>query len=405
LLGLSTFQPVERSGLSSRASVPVGIVFSTTGAYAAIGREALDGALLALDTINADDRFDFRFDVAIADPAGIADRYPVDADRQLCERGCRHILGGITSWSRKELIPVIERRSALLWYAFPYEGYESNDHVIYLGACPNQHIVPLLDHVVPLLGSRPFLVGSNYIWGWEIARIAGELVAAKGGQACGQRFIPLGSTDVAGTIAEIKQARPDFVLSNLLGPSASAFIEAYAELARAEPGFRPQIRPLVSCNLTEADLAGVGDAAIGHLATAVYFDTLDSPGAAALRRAASRQRANRPLTSCFASSYAALMILADCIREAGTDQPDAVRSVATRRSFATPLGPIAIDPRNQHAALTPHIGRVVSGQRFEVVASAPEPLAPDPYLAMVNRAHGADNVLRPTPFAHLRVVS
>ncbi len=62
--------------------------------------------------------------------------------------GLRLIVAGITSWSRKDMIPALERQRALLWSPCPYEGFECNDHVVYLGACPNQPLLPLIDHVL-----------------------------------------------------------------------------------------------------------------------------------------------------------------------------------------------------------------------------------------------------------------
>ncbi len=93
--------------------------------------------------------------------------------------------------SRKDVLPVIEKRGALLWYGFPYEGYEASDSTIYLGACPNQHLLPLFDHVLDHHGRNAFIVGSNYIWGWEISRIAREITEASGGEIVADRFVPL----------------------------------------------------------------------------------------------------------------------------------------------------------------------------------------------------------------------
>ena len=73
--------------------------------------------------------------------------------------GARHIIGCVTSWSRKEVIPVLEKAGGTLWYACPYEGFEANEHVVYMHACPNQHLVPLLGYVVPRFGANGFLLG------------------------------------------------------------------------------------------------------------------------------------------------------------------------------------------------------------------------------------------------------
>ena len=41
--------------------------------------------------------------------------------------------------------PVVEKHDGQLWYVCPYEGFEANENVIYTGACPNQHLVPLFE--------------------------------------------------------------------------------------------------------------------------------------------------------------------------------------------------------------------------------------------------------------------
>ncbi len=67
------------------------------------------------------------------------------------ERGCRHIVGTVTSQARKDVIPVVEKYDAQLWYVCPYEGFEANRNVVYTGACPNQHLLPLFQHLLPTL--------------------------------------------------------------------------------------------------------------------------------------------------------------------------------------------------------------------------------------------------------------
>ncbi len=372
-----------------RPILRIGIVFSTTGPYAALGREGLDGALMALAEINEDPSFPVRLEARLGDPGGQTDRYPAVAEHLLREEGCRHLVGGITSWSRKEMIPVIERHDGLLWYPCPYEGYEANDRVVYLGACPNQHVVPLFAHVLPRYGSAGYLVGSNYIWGWETNRIARELMSPRG-EVVGERYLPLGGTDVSRIVGEIRDRRPDFVLNTLIGPSSYAFLDAYAALGRNEPAFRAEARPVVSCNLTEVELGLVGPAAVGHLATAVYFDSLRGEENARFRaRVAGRFGAARRVSAFFTGAYTAVRILAESLREAGRDDPDAVLAVATGRGFETPAGLIAIDPRTHHAWHRPLLGRAAADGGFAILEAAEAPLAPDPYLIDLDLAAGA----------------
>ena len=364
-----------------RQSYLIGILFSTTGPYALLGRDALDGALMALAEINEDPSSPFTLVPLTGDPGGVTDRYQVISD-SLIGGGARHIIGGITSWSRKEMIPVVEKRNALLWYPCPYEGYECSDRVVYVGACPNQHIVPLFDHVVPRFGGRAFLLGSNYIWGWETNRIARKLLEDRGGAVLGERYLPLGREDVDRIVAEIAETRPDFILNNLIGPSSYAFLKAYAELARRDSDFAAERRPVVSCDLAECELDQIGEAGIGHLVTAVYFDSLESPeNRAFLERVGKRFGRPRPVSAYFVSAYMSVKILAAAIGETGSERPEAVLPVIASRSFASPMGDLVIDPRTRHTAFAPLLARIAAGNRFAVVERGPRRIDPDPYLA------------------------
>lgn len=361
-----------------RETFPISILYSTTGPYAELGREAVDGAMAAVSEINTAGDFPFRLEPRIADPAGRAEFYALLADEAIRQNGCRHVIGTITSWSRKDVLPVIEKRGALLWYGFPYEGYEASDSTIYLGACPNQHLLPLFDHVLDHHGRNAFIVGSNYIWGWEISRIAREITEASGGEIVADRFVPLGSVEVDHLIAEIADKRPDFILSNLVGASASAFLAAYDDLRSKAPSSPP----VVACNLSEIDLVGLTPSArAGHISCSPYFNGLDSDENRGFKaRMAMRHGHDRRLTNSFAGAYTSVSILAQAIRDAATDAPEAIRRVVTSRHFETPMGLIAIDQRTQHAALRPHIGQSNTKGEFAIFQSAQGPIEADPYL-------------------------
>lgn len=366
----------------NRNAIPLSILYSTTGSYAALGRDAVDGALAAVAEINTDPRHAFQFEPRIDDPGGNAERYAELAQAAIRQRGCRHIVGSITSWSRKEVLPVVERHGALLWYAFPHEGYETSDSVLYLGACPNQHLLPLFDYVLPRFGGRLFIVGSNYIWGWEIGRIAREITEAAGGEVLAERFVPLGCDDVDHLIAEIRLQKPDFILSNLVGRSANAFIRAYAALRDSDPDFSADRRPLVACNLSETDLDGLSpQARAGHIITAIYLDRIETAENRVFKqKIAARRGGERPVTGPFVLAYMSVSILAQAIADAGTDDPDVIRKVVTRRSFDTPVGPVSFDPRTHYAGLRPYIGRSDEQGGFEIFHASDAVIEADPYL-------------------------
>lgn len=362
-------------GLSLRRLIEIGVIYSRSGTYSLIAEACLRGTLRAIADVNADAAGSIELIPVERDPQGNVDRYAPLCEELTREHGIKHIVGCVTSWSRKEVIPVLEKSDATLWYACPYEGYEANEHVVYMHACPNQHLVPLLGYVVPRFGANGLLLGSNYIWGWETNRVARDLIADAGGAVLAERYLPIGETDVTRLISEIRATRPDFILNNLIGTSSYAFIAAYAELARQDAHFRPDRCPLLSCNLTECELPAIGEAAKGHLAAGPYFRDFSKPA-----EMASKQ----PASSLEAAAYASIRVLAQVLAGNSNATFADLPFVFAKTTFETPFGPTVIDPQTQHATVPVVIGRI-GEHGFETVSRS-EGVAPDPYLSRYDRA-------------------
>lgn len=355
-------------GIGLKRRIEIGILYSRSGSYQLVSDACRMGAMRAIADINADRSSGIELVPVERDPQSNADGYATLCEDIFRTSGARHVVGCVTSWSRKETIPVLEKAGGMLWYACPYEGFEANEHVVYMHACPNQHLVPLMAHVVPRFGANGFLLGSNYIWGWEMNRVARDLIADAGGKVLGERYLRIGETDVSRLIAEIRATRPNFILNNLIGTSSYAFLAAYRDLAGEDAAFSPESCPVISCNLTEGELPAIGETGKGHLSVGPYF----APRPAAFA------------SSFEASAYASVQVMADVLSRDPDAGPAEFSKAFAERRFSTRLGPIAIDAHSQHATLPVIIGRIADGY-FEVVSRQHE-VAPDPYLSRYDPA-------------------
>jgi branched-chain amino acid transport system substrate-binding protein len=387
------------------SSIPIGVLFSSEGPYATLGREGYFGALAAIAEINSTGELPFELEAIVRDPKGNTEAY-AGLCREIVDSGARCVVGCTTSWSRKEVIPVLEKTGAHLWYPCPYEGFEGNDHVVYVGACPNQHIVPLLEHVLGRFGPNPMLVGSNYIWGWETNRIGRDYVERHGGTVKGERFVALGDTDIGHIIEEVRLKRPDFILNTLIGPSSQAFVEAYFGLGREDPSFAAEQRPIISCNWTETEIAALGAKAAGHLTVAPYFESMPTPANAAflatIRRLAPQQR---HVSAFFAQAYASVHMIALGLAATGGGEAESVLANAKAETYEAPFGPLRIHAETNHAILSPNIATARADGVFEVLARAAAPIVPDPYLAHTELGMARSRPLAERPGApNLRVV-
>lgn len=362
-----------------RESVKIGILYSTTGPYGSMGRDARAGAEFAFSDYRS--RGGTRVEPVFFDPHADLDAYLEGARSLIRDHGCRHIVGTITSAARKEVIPLVEKHDGLLWYMCPYEGFEANENVLYIGGCPNQHLIPLFHHLLPRHGVRPYLVGANYVWGWEMNRLARELITNAGGTVLGERYLPLEETAVARIVADIEDRRPSFVLNNLIGPSSYAFLTAMRALGARDPAFLPENCPVASCDLQECELEDIEDgAAVGQLCAASYFDSLDTSENRAFKaRLAAWRPGDRKVSSVFASAYTAVSLCIEAIEAGASDAPETVRATILSRRWPTLFGDMKIDEATNHAALPFLLGRINAERGFDVIAAEPA-LAADPYL-------------------------
>ena len=296
----------------------LGVLFATQGAFGAPGRDARQGAELAVAHLRDEGDLPFDIELVCSEPTGSSESH-VDKARELLEQGCRQVFGTVTSQARKDVIPVIEKHDAQLWYVCPYEGFEANENVIYTGACPNQHLLPLFDTLLPRFGKRVYLAGANYIWGWEMNRLAREIVIEAGGEIVGERCLPIEDIEVSRMVAHVERTRPDFVLNNLIGPSSYAFLRAMQGLAKRDQYFDPQNCPIVSCDLTECELNEIGiGVADGHLSAASYFDSLMTAENLTFK---SRAQSVSPMSSFFATTYASVRMCVSAAMQCGCNEP------------------------------------------------------------------------------------
>lgn len=374
-----------------RLDLSIGLLFSQSGSYEAVSGAMRAGALLAIDEINASPDGPVTIKPVAIDPAGQLAGYVDGARALLQEHRLSHVIGCYTSSSRKEVLPLFEKADALLWYPSHYEGFETSENIVYSGAAPNQHIVPLSRHLLKHFGTRGWLVGSNYIWAWENNRILREAISAAGGSVLGERYFPVGETDLADLVRQIVADRPNFVFTTLIGKSGIVFLNMLRVAAKAAGIDQPREMPAASCSLSEAELHLLGDSASGHLSSSVYFSTIVSPENRHFTTLWDARFGHLGKASADAeSAYVAVHLLARAAARAGSVGFEKVREAARGLSFDAPQGRVTVNSENLHCWMRSRIGRSRSDGTFDILMESPVALCPDPYLTWANEASSPD---------------
>jgi branched-chain amino acid transport system substrate-binding protein len=360
----------------------VGVLFSETGVTSIIEKTQLKGTLLAIDEINEAGGVEGReISPVIMDPGSEVSKYRIFAEKMLSDPELNVIFGCYMSSSRKEVLPVIERQNAFLFYPTLYEGFEYSPNVIYGGAAPNQNSLPLAIYLLENFGPRFYFIGSDYIYPRESNRVMRNILRQGGGEVVAEHYLSLDAKcgDFDRILRDIKNVSPDVIFSTLVGSGTVNFYTAYHE--SGGDGFK---LPIASLTTNEAEVAVIGqEASAGHITAAPYFRNIKTEeNKRFLEKYARKFGSIDEVTSCCEAAYSQVHLFANALRMTGSTDADQLRKVLGGAEFEAPQGRIKVDPDNNHTYLQSRIARVDQDGEYCLEREAIRPIKPDPYLAV-----------------------
>lgn len=363
----------------------VGVLFSSSGYMALIEETQLRGTLVAIDEINAAGGINGREIVPVTyDPASENTMFRAYAKRMLTTDGVQTIFGCYTSSSRKAVLPIIERLNGLLWYPTLYEGFEYSPNVIYTGAAPNQNSMALCDFLMETYGPRFFFVGSDYVYPRESNRIMRELLAKRGGEVVGERYVDLRAQrhDFLPIMQSIKLQQPDVIFSTVVGAGTVHLYQTYSDFA-----FEPRIMPIASLTTSEAEIRAMGfDVGLGHITAAPYFQGVSGDANSGfVSRYKKRYGDDESTNMCVEAAYFQVHMFARALEYTNSLDTDCLRSMVLGSTYEAPQGRVAIDPVNSHASVWSRIGRVNRTGQFDILRQSQDAVEADPFLQFAVR--------------------
>jgi urea transport system substrate-binding protein len=356
----------------------VGVLHSLSGTMAESESPVVDAVMLAIDEINQSGGLLGRPVEAVvrdgrSDPAVFAQ----EAESLLGKEHLSTVFGCWTSAARKTVVPLFEKHGALLVYSVQYEGLEQSPNVIYLGATPNQQIIPAIRWAFAFRGKRRFfVVGSDYIFPRAAGMIIRDTLKELGAELVGEDYLPLGAVEFTPIVERIQAAKPDVILNLINGDSNSAF---FKELRAA--GILPDTISTISFSVGEEELRHLNLAqTAGDYAAWSYFQSLDSPSNAAFVQAfQARYGRQRVVNDPMEAAYVAVKLWANAVKQAGGDDPAKLREAFLDQQVDAPEGEVRVQRATHHVYQTPRIGQITSSGQFKVEWSAASPEPPVPF--------------------------
>ena len=367
-------------------TVKVGLLHSLSGTMSISETAVRDAELLAISEINQNGGvLGKQIEAVQADGASEPQVFAQKARELLQNEKVATVFGCWTSASRKAVKPIFEELYGLLWYPVQYEGMEASPNIMYMGASPNQQIVPAVDYCAQNIGKKMFLIGSDYVFPRTANKIIKAQIAELNGECVGEEYLPMGATNFSEVVSKILAAKPDVILNSLNGDSNVSF---FAALAKA--GITSKTIPVMSFSIAEEEVAKMDLANLaGHLVSWNYYETTQTPRNEKFVSDYKEQYGEDRMTGDpIEAAYIAVYMWAAACEKAGGFEVEAVRVASKGLSFTAPEGTVTIDGGNQHLYKQVRIGKINDKGLIDEVWSTPSAVKPDPYLSTYSWARG-----------------
>ncbi len=266
------------------------------------------------------------------------------------------IFGAFSSASREAIRPIMDKAKMLYFYNNQYEGGVCDSNVFVTGAVPEQQFSTLVPWLMQKYGKKVYTIAADYNFGQISAEWVRKIVKENGGTMVGEEFIPLSVSQFGQTIQNIQKAKPDFVMTLLVGNIQSAYFEQQAA---------------ANLNLPMGSSIQVGQAyehkrfktpALKDMyVTPNYIEEVNSPASNEFKKKFKAKFPSEPYISQeAANAYDAVYLYKAAVEKAKSTDKVAVRKALESGDICTdgPSGKVCIDPKSHHLSHTIYLAHV-----------------------------------------------
>jgi branched-chain amino acid transport system substrate-binding protein len=341
---------------SDKEPIKIAAVTSLTGVFAQQGEEALRGIQFAVDEANANGGIDGReVIIKTAD-----DESTPEGARRVTERltreGHKFVIGPISSSISLTLAQSMKRWDAVYFGILSkmdgLTGSHCNARLFRTNHSDRMDMAMMREWMKGVEGSTFAVIAADYNWGHDSATFFDVLTAEQGKENKLSLFAPLGTTDFAPYITQLKAAGVDSIWVAMVGRDAIAFVRQ-AESFGLTAQSKLIGHSLIFNYLVEAT-EGATEGVWGNIGYGAEIDT-------EMNRtfvAAWQQRFGRFPTENEGQAYNGTRTIFEGVRLAGSVQPAAVASALEGAHFDTIHGPALMRAEDHQLLIPNYMGKV-----------------------------------------------
>jgi branched-chain amino acid transport system substrate-binding protein len=253
----------------------IGFVAPTTGIFAQVGKDMVDGFQLYLDEVKNDfGNAPVKF--IVEDEQGKPDTAVTKAKKLILQDKVHMVVGGLLASSGYALAPVSTAEKTLYIPSIPaaddltQRDLSKYPYMVRTGWTSSQPSHPFGKWACEQGYKKIVAVGADYAFGYEVVGGFQKAFEDCGGQIIQKIWPPLGTKDFGPYIPTIK-ANADAIFSLMVGPMSLQFPKQLAAAGNKKPVIGG------GTSYDEFVLPSMGDEVIGHVSALQYSAALDTP--------------------------------------------------------------------------------------------------------------------------------
>ena len=357
-----TVGPFVICDLHAEDSIKVAGIHDMSGGLDIYGKQMVATLELAVSEINdGGGLLGRKIQLINYDPQSNIQLYTQYATEAATKEKVAVVQGGITSASREAIRPLLKRFNTLYFYNPLYEGGVCDRNIFCTGSTPAQTVEKLVPYVQKKWGKKIYTIAADYNYGQITAKWVKKYAQDNGGEVVQTDFFPLDVTDFGPTIKKIQAAKPDLVMSALVG---AAHISFYRQWAAA--GMNKQI-PLASTTFGNEIVITSPEEHNGYIVAFGYLEGIDTPANKKFVEIVHGKYGIPHMTELATMTYHGMYLWANAVKKAGSiDRMKVIEALEGNASFDGPAGKTTIDPQTHHTVLDVYIGEA-KDKKFTVV--------------------------------------
>ena len=355
-------QPTTPQTADESSEMSIGIALPLTGPLAPAGTLMKQGFTVAIDEINKADASDLNLKFIFEDDAGTADGAVKAFNKLIDIEGVSVILGPASSSATEAAFPIAKENQVVA--ISPTAGARGltaiSDFVFRIPLTSDVVVSKGIEVTHTKLGYQRVVTmyDETDLFSTDRDATLQEALTAKSIEVLTRETFRSSDTDFSAQLTRIQALNPDAIFVSALPPEKPGILIQAHQLGISVP--------FIVSSLTDVEVEAAGAAAEGAITFTGWLPTDDTPGNQAFVQNYSATFGMEP-NAFAASSYAAVYILAEAIKNAQSTDSIAIRdALAAIRDFDTVLGKFSFDA-NGDAVYDPKVLIVKDGrlQAFE----------------------------------------